>query len=346
MAVDFKTFISVVPHVTAVRKPVLVRGRHGVGKSQVVYQFAANAGLPVVERRASQMTEGDLLGLPSTDGDVTSWNPPEWYKTACETPVVLFLDEVDRATPEVRQGIFELTDSRKLAGFSLHPETLIFAAVNGGEHGEHYQVNEMDPAELDRWSVWDIEPTVEDWLSWAKNNVDGLIWDFINQNRNHLEHSGDIEPNKRYPSRRSWDRLDKVLKQADALEASPAMFNLAQSFVGFEAAVALNDFAKNYERVVTVEQLLNGERVEALAAFSLNEHCAMIEKVEAEEILKAEISDDHLVNLANYFVTLPSEAAMKLWGVISQAGVQENVVKFHGANEGAVGSHLSKILGA
>ena len=124
------------------------------------------------------------------------------------------------------------------------------------------------------------------------------------------------------------------------------MFNLAQSFVGFEAAVALNDFAKNYERVVTVEQLLNGERVEALEAFSLNEHCAMIEKVEAEEVLKAEISDDHLVNLANYFVTLPSEAAMKLWGVISQAGVQENVVKFHSANEGAVGSHLSKILGA
>ena len=32
MAVDFKTFVSVVPHVTAVRKPVLVRGRHGVGK--------------------------------------------------------------------------------------------------------------------------------------------------------------------------------------------------------------------------------------------------------------------------------------------------------------------------
>ena len=78
MAVDFKTFLAVVPHVAAVRKPVLIRGRHGVGKSQVVYGFAAQAGLPVVERRASQMTEGDLLGLPSTDGDVTTWNPPEW----------------------------------------------------------------------------------------------------------------------------------------------------------------------------------------------------------------------------------------------------------------------------
>jgi MoxR-like ATPase len=258
----------------------------------------------------------------------------------------LFLDEVDRATLEVRQGIFELTDSRKLNGHNLHPDTIIFAATNGGEHGENYQVNEMDPAELDRWSVWDIEPTIEDWLAWGKDNVDSLIWDFINQNRSHLEHNEDIEPNKRYPSRRSWDRLDKVLAKADALEASPAMFNLAQSFVGFEAAVALNDFAKNYERIVTVEQLLNGERKDALAAMSLNEHCAMIEKLESEEICKAEFSDGHVNNLAEYFVSLPSEAAMKLWSVISQAGVQENVVKFHGANDGAVGSHLSKILGA
>ena len=346
MSVDFKTFVSLAPSVSAAKLPVLLRGRHGIGKSQVVYQLAAKAGLPVVERRASQMTEGDLVGLPSIEGNRTSFNPPDWFKIACEEPVCLFLDEVDRATLEVRQGIFELTDSRKLNGHNLHEDTIIFAAVNGGEHGEQYQVNEMDPAELDRWSVWDIEPTVEDWLAWGKDNVDSLIWDFINQNRAHLEHNADIEPNKRYPSRRSWDRLDKVLQQADALEASPAMFNLAQSFVGFEAAVALNDFAKNYERIVTVEQLLNGERVDALAAMSLNEHCAMIEKLESEEICKAEFSDNHVTHLAEYFVSLPSEAAMKLWSVISQAGVQENVVKFHGANNGAVGSHLSKILGA
>ena len=152
MSVDFKTFVSLAPSVSAAKLPVLLRGRHGIGKSQVVYQLAANAGLPVVERRASQMTEGDLVGLPSVEGNRTSFNPPDWFKQACEEPVCLFLDEVDRATLEVRQGIFELTDSRKLNGHNLHPDTIIFAAVNGGEHGENYQVNEMDPAELDRWS--------------------------------------------------------------------------------------------------------------------------------------------------------------------------------------------------
>jgi len=347
MSVDFKTFVSLAPAVSAAKLPVLLRGRHGIGKSQVVYQLAAQMGLPVIERRASQMTEGDLVGLPSIDGNRTSFNPPDWFKEACEEPSVLFLDEVDRATLEVRQGIFELTDSRKLNGHHLHEDTIVFAAINGGEHGEQYQVNEMDPAELDRWSVWDIDPTVEDWLSWGKENVDALIWDFINQNRSHLEHKGDIEPNKRYPSRRSWKRLNDVLDGAGLLkEASPAMFTLAQSFVGFEAAVSLNDFAQNYERIVTVEQLLNGERVDALAAMSLNEHCAMIEKIEAEEVCKAEISPDHINNLANYFVSLPSEAAMKLWTVLSTAGVQDNVIKFHSANDGIVGGHLSKILGA
>jgi len=346
MAVDFKTFVTLAPAVSAAKLPVLLRGRHGIGKSQVVYQIAASLELPVIERRASQMTEGDLVGLPSIEGNRTTFNPPDWFKMACEEPAVLFLDEVDRATLEVRQGIFELTDSRKLNGHNLHPDTLVFAAINGGEHGESYQVNEMDPAELDRWSVWDVEPTTEDWLAWGKTNVDSLIWDFINQNRGHLEHTADIEPNKRYPSRRSWKRLNDVLVQADQLEAGPGMFNLAQSFVGFEAAVALNDYAKNYERVVTVDQLLKGERVEALEAFSLNEHCALIEKLEAEETCKKELSEEEITNLASYFITLPSEAAMKLWGAISQGGVQDNVVKFHGANGGAVGTHLSKILGA
>jgi MoxR-like ATPase len=347
MSVDFKTFVKLAPAVSAAKLPVLLRGRHGIGKSQVVYQLAAQMGLPVIERRASQMTEGDLVGLPSIDGNRTSFNPPDWFKEACEEPSVLFLDEVDRATLEVRQGIFELTDSRKLNGHYLHEDTIVFAAINGGEHGEQYQVNEMDPAELDRWSVWDIDPTVEDWLNWGKENVDSLVWDFINQNREHLEHKGDIEPNKRYPSRRSWKRLNDVLVGADLMkEASPSMFQLAQSFVGFEAAVALNDYALNYERVVTVQQLLAGERKEALAAMSLNEHCAMIEKIDAEDVCKEALSADHISSLASYFVSLPSEAAMKLWTVLSTAGIQDNVIKFHSANGGVVGSHLSKILGA
>jgi midasin (ATPase involved in ribosome maturation) len=331
MSVDFKTFIKVTPYVTAVRKPVLVRGRHGVGKSQVVYQLAKGLGLPVVERRASQMTEGDLLGLPSTDGNVTSWNPPEWYKTACTHAVVLFLDEVDRATSEVRQGIFELTDSRKLAGFTLHQDTLIFAAVNGGEHGEQYQVGEMDPAELDRWTVFDVEPTTEDWLEWAGDVVHPVIWNFINQNHTHLEHKDDYEPNKVYPSRRSWHRLSECLAAGSLLDEgsdSSIVFNLTNSFVGFEAAVAFKDFVDNYERQVTVEDILDDGKIELTADFGINEHAALITKMEQSGGLENKLSEERVQNLANYYITLPSEVAMKLWTILGQ-GHQANSVALH-----------------
>ena len=333
MAVDFKTFNKVAPLVAAVKKPILLRGRHGVGKSCVVYQTAEQLGLPVVERRASQMTEGDLVGLPSTDGNVTSFNPPDWFNQACESPVVLFLDEVDRATMEVRQGIFELTDSRKLNGHVLHPETLVFAAVNGGEHGAQYQVGEMDPAELDRWTVFDVEPTVEDWLSWAQGKVDGLIWDFINNNRNHLEHVGEFEPNKVYPSRRSWDRLNECLVSATLLgegakNNTETIYHLATAFVGFEASVALTDFVKTYERQVTVANILDEGKIEKTAEFGINEHAALVEKMEAEEVFKAALTETQVKNLGAYFVSVPSEIAMKLWTVLGSGDVN-NTVALH-----------------
>ena len=353
MAVDFKTFRQVVIHVCRVGKPVLLRGKHGIGKSEVVYQIAEDLKLPIVERRASQMTEGDLVGLPSTDGDCTTFNPPDWFKVACDSPVVLFLDEIDRATTEVRQGIFELTDSRKLNGHHLHPETLVFAAVNGGEHAAQYQVGEMDPAELDRWTVFDIEPTVEDWLAWGKDNVDQVVWDFINQNRTHLEHEDDFEPNKVYPSRRSWKRLNDCLCAAQLLSEEEAnktqtrnlLFNLACGFVGFEAAVTFNDFVTNYKRQVTIENIVDEGKQELVSEFSINDHSALIEKMEAKNIFKEELSENQIQNLAEYFVILPSEAAMKLWTVMGE-GELSNTVALHQANtvKGAVSSHLVELL--
>ena len=329
MAVDFKTFIEIVPHVTSARFPVLMRGRHGIGKSQVVYQLAKTFNLPVVERRASQMTEGDLVGLPSINANATAWNPPNWFKYACQNACVLFFDEVDRATTEVRQGLFELTDSRKLNGFKLHEDVLIFAAINGGEHGANYQVSDMDPAELDRYTVFDLEPTVEDWLTWAKDRVNSVVWDFINQNRNHLEHNDDTEPNKVYPSRRSWDRFNSTVNETGLLEkASPVLYHLASSFVGMEAGVAFNDFVQNYDRQVTVEDVLNNKAVEMTKDFGVNEHNALVEKLEASENLKEKLSDEHVQAIANYFVKLPSEVAMKFWQVIGRLS-QDNAISLH-----------------
>jgi MoxR-like ATPase len=356
MSVDFATFSSVVPHILAARLPVLLRGRHGVGKSQVVYQIAKDLSLPVVERRASQMTEGDLLGLPDTADTAngrkcTTWNAPDWLVTACDEPVLLFLDEVDRATMEVRQGLFELTDSRKLNGWNLHADTLIVAAVNGGEHSAQYQVGEMDPAELDRWTVFDVEPTTEDWLKWANDNVNGILWDFINHNRSHLEHTTDFEPNKVYPSRRSWKRLNDAMAPTGVFSEEgdlDLLFNLATAFVGFEAAVSFRDFVAKYEWQVTIEDILDSGEIAKTEKWGINDHAAMIEKFDAAKTFAEPLTEAQIANVAEYFVSLPSEVAMKLWTVIGDSDTIENTIALHKAETSTgtrVSDHLVEILG-
>ena len=56
---------------------------------------------------------------------------------------------------------------------------------------------------------------MEDWLDWGSDNVNSIM-DFINQNRQHLEHTDDYEPNKVYPS--------------VALEASKRLFGQGKLF--------------------------------------------------------------------------------------------------------------------
>jgi hypothetical protein len=350
MAIDYKTLNSVLPFVLDAKFPVLIRGRHGIGKSAIVYQIAEDRGLPVIERRASQMTEGDLLGLPKVEGNVTTWLAPEWLHEACDKPVILFLDEVDRATMEVRQGIFELCDSRKIAGYTLHPDTLIFACVNGGEHGAQYQVGEMDPAELDRYTCFDVQPTVEDWLDWADGYVASEIWDFINQNHQHLEHTDEYEPNKVYPSRRSWVRLSDALQSMGDIKSSPVLYHLASSFIGFEGAVAFNDFVANYKKIVTVENILDEGKLELTKDFKINDHNALIEKFKQSKCFDQKLSKSQLKNVAEYMVTLPSEIGMSFWTVIASGAEQRhNASGVHSiqlSSGSSVKDYMIEILGA
>ena len=358
MAIDFATFNRVLPLVAAARFPVLMRGRHGIGKSESVYQFAQMINLPVVERRASQMTEGDLLGMPSPEQvevngtNAATLRPFAWLIRACTEPVVLFIDEIDRATMEVRQGFFQLCDSRTVGDWRLHPDTVIVAAVNGGEHGSHYQVGEMDPAELDRYTCFDLAPSVEDWISYGSGNgtsseqvsvafqaardsfdsfkasqkvpVDSMIVDFIRHNPNHLEHSDTFEPNKVYPSRRSWKRFSDTCSAASLLDDAKSnrglIATLATAFVGLEASVAFTDFAVNYERQVTVEDIIDRGQFDKIATYGVAEHTAFVDKVKNSNILKNRLNAVQIQNIANWTVRLPSEVAMVLFMAIPNTG--------------------------
>lgn len=226
----------------------------GVNRSLWHYDM----GIPVIERRLSQLTEGDVTGLPfASERGGTEFRKTDWLLNACEFPCVLFLDELNRAIKGVSQATFQLADSKAFDGACLHDETRVYVAVN---IGDSFDVQGMDPAEISRYAAVDLEPTVDDWLEWAKDNCDSNLVEFIRANPVYLEHKGAYEPNTKYPDRRAWGRLDNQLRRANLYKTSSErlFIHMASMMVGFSAANAFSKFVtENALDISAVEILEN-----------------------------------------------------------------------------------------
>lgn len=317
---DIATFVEVAKSLPP-EISILVRGGHGIGKSETVHQIAEALGLELIDRRMSQMTEGDVIGLPKLENDCTKFLPAEFIRIACTRPVCLFLDEINRATQEVMQACFQLCLDRELNGNKLHPGTRVFAAVNASAA---YQVNEMDPAFLDRFFVVDLSPTAQDFFVYAestdprtgKTRLDADLIRFLKERETRLDPAMNANPGVTQPSRRSWFRLDKSFKanavyekdfDADSLAYGRA-YSLALGFVGQECANDLVDFLKKREsrfNAVHVYQQYpqHQAKIKKLGQDKLNTLIDMV----VDHAKTNEVAVEEAQNLAKFVADLPGE---------------------------------------
>jgi hypothetical protein len=228
----------------------------------------------------------------------------------------------------------QITLDRELNGWKLHPETRIYAAINASAD---YNVNELDFAQADRFWTIDLEPTVEDWLNWAKGAlVDDVIIDFIRQQPKHLRQTGQMEPGKVYPSQRSWDRLDRSLKHAKLAPSQIAgtdqkgLYFISVGFVGFEAASALADFVKNYESQISAEDVVDGwkKNKDKILKLSADKQNAVLEKV-LDYCGKTTLTDKQSDNIAAMLKELSGEMMVSFVNKLMALNRVDNLRAIH-----------------
>lgn len=156
---------------------ILLVGRHGIGKSEILTHFYKDMGMPVVTLFLGQMADpGDLIGLPREQDGRTIFLPPFWFPKD-DQPIVLFLDELNRARSEMLQAVMDLCLNRTLASRALPEGSRLIAAIN---EGEDYQLTELDPALLSRFNTYHFAPTAGDWLAYAEHEkLDERVVRFI-----------------------------------------------------------------------------------------------------------------------------------------------------------------------
>ena len=221
---------------------IMLVGNHGIGKSEILTEYFSAKGMKVVALFLGQMSDpGDLIGIPNRNDSTgkTDFMPPYWFPLDGE-PIVLFLDELNRARPEVLQTIMDLALNRKLAGRSLPEGSRIISAVN---EGDQYQLTDLDPALVSRFNVVNFRPTTQEWLLWAdKVGVDARVLDFIRENPMWLDKDPDAKEGAdtglgKNPDRRAWKRVSDILLGLE--DITPTAAKVLSSIVGAKAVSAL-----------------------------------------------------------------------------------------------------------
>ena len=126
--------------------------------------------------------------------------------------------------------------------------------------------------------------------------------------------------------------VDRVLKacELNELPADPRFFNVSRPLIGNEAAIALVEFAKNYEMVISAEDILDRfdevkGRVEQAEASTIS---GVIEKV-TTHCKDNEWKLKQAKNVAKFAEALGGEQLVSLWNSVSTTQNLPNIQKLH-----------------
>lgn len=313
---------------------IMLSGRHGIGKSEILTRFYQKRGMKVVSLFLGQMSDpGDLIGLPHKDekSGRTEFMPPYWFPVDGK-PIVLFLDELNRARPEVLQTIMDLALNRKLAGKKLPEGSILISAVNDGEE---YQLTDLDPALVSRFNIYTFMPTIAEWLLWAnENGLDERVTGFIHDHGEWLD--GENEKVNQYqgleksPDRRAWKKVSDLIKNVAELNEDYKLF--IAGIVGVRATAAFFAALNEMKETSGRDVLLGFRKVEGkLAEMQIHELSVINEDIyrylqlgefAAEEIVIIE-------NLTAYLTFLESrKEAMAHFASLMTDGLYPNVGVF------------------
>jgi len=344
------------------RQSILIRGRHGLGKSEVVKQSAQELSVETgksfgfIDIRLSQREAGDIIGLPrsvdtfkvtknvfkdgkyidqvETINNVMVHDLPVWFPRDPDSCGILFLDELDRAPREVQQAGFEIVLDYRLNLNRLPAGWRVVAAINGDPDGQgSYQVLEMDPALQDRFFVIDFKPTVPEWLDYAKSiGVHDAIVKYITKIPNDLDTPEKIEPGVVYPSRRSWVMFSEAIKyQAsknyDPLKKLDYLILLARGYLGTTIALNFVEYIRTDYKIFSPEEILNNFNKDMEKTFSNMEvnEVAFYSKILVEYLIDGDkkMNKKQSDNLAKFYLCISKEAASGFWSLFTLKYRQE-----------------------
>ena len=215
----------------------MIWGGPGIGKSEIPQQIADELNMPLLDFRANLFDPVDVRGIPhirqvkETGERFTSWAPPDIFPMESrDGPTgIMLIDELPTAPPATQNAFLQLLLTREVGNYKMPKGWSVISAGNRITDGA--AVYQMPTPVRNRLAHYELEPTLDDWVSWAySNNINPDVIAFI-QYRPNLLNSFDADQYA-FPTPRTWSFVSRKLAVADDINDTEEMFYDVSSLVG------------------------------------------------------------------------------------------------------------------
>jgi len=247
------------------KKPIMIHGKPGIGKSDMVRQIAKELGKDFIDVRLPLYESTDIKGYPTLvenkDGTkslsfaVSSEIP--FTHTHPDIQAILLLDEINGALPSTQLASYQLVLDRAIGQFTLADGVSIVAAGNRNEDGG--ATFEMPKPLENRMSHVELETSFDDWVNHAiASGVNVEIIGFLAKNNNRLNGFDPNSSERAFATPRSWFATSKLLNLN--INASDTLIrNIVASNVGQLVAIEFMKFRKISNELPDVMDILKGK---------------------------------------------------------------------------------------
>ena len=260
---------------TVRQRPVLLMGPPGVGKTQIMEQIAAEAGVGLVAYTITHHTRQSAIGLPfiekhtygGQEYSVTEYTMSEIlasvYQLMEKTGLkegILFLDEINCVSETLAPMMLQFLQCKTFGNQRLPEGWLIVAAGNPPEYNK--SVRDFDVVTLDRVKRIDVKEDFAVWKEYARRRgLHGAVISYLDIRKEHFYRIETTVDGLQFATARGWEDLSELIYAYEKLDMRVNRDVIGQYIqlprIAKDFANYLDLFYK-YRKTYHVEDILQG----------------------------------------------------------------------------------------
>lgn len=235
------------------RRPGMIWGPPGIGKTDVVEQACAQLGIRCIDFRVALRDPTDLKGYPMADLKAGLMRYLHDEELPRDGEGILYFDEMNNGLPAVQACAMQLNLARRIGTYTLPDGWSTMASGNRDtDRGVTYS---MPTPLANRFVHLNMEPNNEDWVNWAmQNNISARLIAFHRWKTDHLFTFNPQSGAKAFGTPRSWVTTDDIMAASNLSEH--VKYEMLKGTVGDGEAIEYVAFIKLQSQLPSIEEVL------------------------------------------------------------------------------------------